>query len=239
MRNANGQLDVPSLLDLKIREIGDFCDDALDASTLIEELEHHAPFPLSSRKGFCEFLGVGESTLAGWLKEERMPRMAKEAYILTIAFEELRKEVKRLKQEADDIKIIKDGEKYTLVRFELSKGSIIGQVVARDIPNAKTARVLAASIASFRLLQETKGVINEMLERTENPSYISWLEQLRMQITKQTLTVFDPDRFLEVYETPLNIEDEIDLLIRDEIGRDDSVVNKETPSSNDATNAKD
>jgi hypothetical protein len=143
-----------------------------------------------------------------------------------------------LRQEADDIKIIEDGAKYSLVRFEASSGSMIGRVVARDIPNAKTARVLAASIASFRLLQETKGVINDMLERTENPSYIRELEHLRMHITKQTLTVFDPVKWHEVFEKPIVIEDEVDLSILDEIGKGDSVVNKDTPSSNDATKAE-
>ena len=241
MRELDTHMAISSLLELSTGEIGEFCESALDVSTLLEELEDYAPFPLSSRKGFCEFLGVGESTLTGWLKEKRIPRMAKEAYVLANAFGELQKEVKRLRQEADDLKIIDDGGKFSVVQFTESAGSMVGHIVARDIPNAKTARFLAASIPSFRLLQETKGVIIDMLERTENPAYIRELERLQMEITKQTLKTFDPVTWLEVFEKKLSVSvGDLDLsaLGLGKIGEDGPGADKAAPSSNDATKSK-
>ena len=55
-------MDLDELLELEPRKIGEFCVDVLDADILTEELEEYGPFaPL--RKDFCEFLGIGESTL--------------------------------------------------------------------------------------------------------------------------------------------------------------------------------
>ena len=76
---------------LTVERTAEFCAGALDASTLFEELDFG---PFSSRKTFCEYLGIGESTLTGWLKGERVPRMAKEAYVLLLAVQGLRAEVR-------------------------------------------------------------------------------------------------------------------------------------------------
>lgn len=202
MRQLEDKVNLDALLELGPRAAGEFCEAALDADTLVEELEEYGPFaPL--RKNFCEFLGIGESTLTGWLKEGRVPRAAKVAYVLLVGVNVLRAEVKRLRREAHELKIIQDGETFQLVRFNADEtGVSIGKIVARDIPNAKAARVLAGSLKAFRMLQETRDIIAQMLERTENTRYIEDLQDLDTRIIKETLAAFAPDKWHEFFRPP-------------------------------------
>jgi|TARA_B100000315_G_scaffold255206_1_gene298021 hypothetical protein len=197
MRQLEDHMDLDALLELRPREIGEFCDSALDADTLVEELEEYGPFaPL--RKYFCEFLGIGESTLTGWLKADRVPRTAKVAYSLLVVMIELQAEVNRLRRDTHELKIVRDGETFQLVRFETDEtGVSIGGIVARDIPNVETARMLAGSPKAFPLLEEARDVISAMLDRTENKEYIDYLEDLDNRIDKKKRAAFEPNITLE------------------------------------------
>lgn len=197
MRQLEDHMDLDALLELKPREVGEFCEGALDEDILVEELEEYGPF---TRKSFCNFLGIGESTLTGWLKGGRVPRTAKVAYSLLVVMTELQAEVKRLRRDTHELKIVQDGETFQVVRFETDeKGVSIGSIVARDIPNAKTARVLAGSVKAFRLLQETRDVIGHELEMAENAQYINRLKDLDTRIIKETLAAFEPDKWRELF----------------------------------------
>lgn len=202
MRELEEYMDLDTLLELEPRKIGEFCVGVLDADILTEELEEYGPFaPL--RKDFCEFLGIGESTLTGWLKAARVPRPAIVAYVLLVGMTKLQAEVKRLRQDAHELKIVQEGKTFQMVRFEDDEtGVSIGQVVARDIPNAKTARVLAGSVKAFRMLQETRDVIRQRLETGEDglpAEYIDHLHDLDTRISKETLAAFDPDKWRKAY----------------------------------------
>jgi hypothetical protein len=209
MRQLEVHLNLNALLELKPRTAAEFCEAALDADTLVEELEEYGPFA-RRRKSFCEFLGIGESTLTGWLKEGRVPRAAKVAYVLLVGVNVLQAEVKRLHRDAHELKVIQDDETFHLVRFNADEtGVSIGRIVARDIPNAKTARVLAGSLKAFRMLQETRNVIADMLERTENSRYIEDLQDLDTRIIKETLAAFEPDKWRELFR-PVDLEELFD-----------------------------
>lgn len=199
MRQLDDFMDLDTLLELKPRKIGEFCVGALDADILTEELEKYGPFaPL--RKYFCEFLGIGESTLTGWLKAARVPQPAIVAYVLLVGMTKLQAEVKRLRQDAHELKIVQEGKTFQVVRFEDDEtGVSIGQVVARDIPNAKTARVLAGSVKAFRMLQETRDVIGENLERELNAQYIDYLQDLDTRIIEETLAAFEPNKWRDLF----------------------------------------
>ena len=67
------------LLGLPLRDVGEWCDEVLNAEILLKEIEEAGPFA-PSRKRLCQYLDIAESTLSGWLKEDRIPRLAKEAY---------------------------------------------------------------------------------------------------------------------------------------------------------------
>ena len=204
MRSLDETLDVDSLIELKAGNIAELCDGAIDTEILVEELEDYGPFaPL--RKSFCEYLGVGESTLTGWLKGHRIPRMAKEAYVLLVAFLNLQAEVKRLRGEAQELKIIRDGDMFHVVQFRpTDAGSVMGTFVARNITDEKTARVFAGSMQAFRLAREAGAVIQDFVEAemTENPLYSERLKDLKGRIKEKLLATFDPDGFRKFYNFP-------------------------------------
>jgi len=198
MGQLEGHVNLAVLLELEPREIGDFCDGALNAEILVDELEHDGPFAPFGRKSLCEFLGIGESTLTGWLKAERVPRAAKVAYVLLVGVIKLQSEIKRLSQEGQDPKILRDGEKFQLVRFETDEtGVSVGKIVAREISDMKAARVLAGSLKAFRMLQETRDLIGDMLERTDNSRYIKYLEDFDLRIRAEMFTAFEPERLFD------------------------------------------
>ena len=177
------ELKLDSLLELTPDSVGGFADRLIDAGTLPEELES-GPFFL--RKDFCEFLGIGESTLTGWLKGNRIPRSAKVAYALLVGLGVLQDEVRRLRQETGDPKVLKDGERYLVVQFpsvdvvrnvvdnpDVPAGMVgeiaIGKIVARDIADARTARQLAASSRAFELLMEASAALEDARDYVEEP----------------------------------------------------------------------
>lgn len=202
MGHLRNSLDLDTLLELRPTEIGKFCAGALDADILLEELEIDGPFALL-RKRFCEFLDIGESTLTGWLKSQRVPQSAKVAYVLLVGMTMLQDEVNRLRQDAQDLKIVSDGETFQVVRFEVDEtGVSIGSIVARDIPNVKTARVLAGSVKGFRMLQESRHVIEILLDTwggEGNPSYTDYLQKFDVRIIKEIIATFEPDKWRELF----------------------------------------
>ncbi len=208
MRNLDDYLNVNSLLELEEAKIGVFCENVLDTETLVEELENFGPFA-PFRKRFCEYLGIGESTLTGWLKGGRVPRMAKEAYVLLVAFQTLKEEVNRLRGEAEDLKIVQDGDKFHVIQFRPNDaGTVKGKFIARDITNEKTARIFAGSMMAFGLAQEAAEEIQNFLEMeyTENSNYIRSLENLTGRIKEKLLATFDPDKYRKVYR-PVSLFD--------------------------------
>jgi hypothetical protein len=143
------ELNVDEVLELKPHEVASYCERVLDAPALIRELESCGYLtPREARKQFCEFLGIGESTLSGWLKAQRVPRMANEAYVLLKTLLLLQDQVKRLKEEQvrnDTVIVQESSGKYHLVRFKKdNSGALMGRIIARDIPDEATARILGA-----------------------------------------------------------------------------------------------
>ena len=192
MRYLKIALSIESLLKQNNRTVGNFCEEALDASTLLEELEETGPFKYS-RKDFCEFIGIGESTLSGWLKEDRIPRMGKVAYVLLIAFNELKNEVGRLKQNAADFKILKDGDVYHVVQFkDDGMGGEIGEYISKDLKESETARMFSKSNKAFGLLDEAREYLEYYAESTSDSGMKNILEKLYLEIKKEILFVKNP-----------------------------------------------
>ena len=183
------QLD--ALLELKPDSVSEFADRIINAEVLLEELEH-GPFPL--RKDFCEFLGIGESTLTGWLKADRIPRAAKVAYALVVGMGVLQNEISRLSSEARDLKILKDGEKYLVVRFPTGDTDVVaGKIVARDIADAMTARMFAASSRNFELLEEIYESQHDTWEEAWEYGGSSWFRDILNRLGKAIASKPDPD----------------------------------------------
>jgi hypothetical protein len=141
------EVNLDDILQLKISDVSEYCERVLD-------LDEFSDAP-DLRKWLCEYLEIGQSTLSGWLTERRMPRMAKVAYVLAKALVILQNEVKRRAQTHESrIVIVGDRERYQLVRFEKDDtGALIGNVLARDIPNENIARTLASAEKALAMLE--------------------------------------------------------------------------------------
>lgn len=176
--------NLTELLELGAKGVSDFCNDYLDSDKLDEHIEREEPF---SRKELCRYLGIGESTMTGWLKEDRIPLMAKEAFLLPLVHRVLRDEIVRLRKEKDNARILKSGDSYQIVVFRPDEaGESIGIIVADNITNLHNARLILSGMQALDLLYECDDTpldyaINHF-EDSEYPEFFESLEQLRMDV---------------------------------------------------------
>lgn len=109
--------------------------------------------PFKDRKEFCEAFGIGESTLSGWLKGDRIPKLAKLCigllHVSEVFTENYAHAQKRLKAIKNADRIVRDGQKYMIVSFKshdkhrlAEEVAEVGTVSAREIPDEETARRL-------------------------------------------------------------------------------------------------
>jgi hypothetical protein len=137
-----------------------------DPKLLKSELQGDGPM---SRKPFCEFMGIGESTLTGWLQSDRIPQPAAVAYVLLLAAQQLRDQVAKLEKRQGEPRIIALAGKYAVVRFEQSgDGESVGRIIASDIADLAEARKIAFSQSEDmnRLLSRHLELLDEKIEMT-------------------------------------------------------------------------
>jgi len=191
------ELNLDVLMELAPSGVADFCEQTLNAESLDQELQEMVPF---DRKGLCNYLGVGESTLSGWFKQGRIPRMAKEAFVLLRALGVLVEEVRRLREESNDLKVLKDGDTYRICVFEPDEdGEVVGRIIADRVATLEQARLLSSAMTSLKMLQQTKKAINYVLDMTENESFARDMENLRDRITRQHLFVTKHEQWRELF----------------------------------------
>ena len=137
-----------------------------DPKLLKSELQGGGPM---SRKPFCEFMGIGESTLTGWLQSDRIPQPAAVAYVLLLAAQQLQDQVANLEKRQGEPCIIALAGKYAVVRFEQSgDGESVGRIIASDIADLAEARKIAFSQSEdlTRLLTRHLELLDEQIELT-------------------------------------------------------------------------
>lgn len=203
--------DIPldELRDLKTESISEYCELQIDGPTLEAEVDEGRPF---GRRELCAYLGIAESTLSGWLKENRVPRMAKEAFMLQAVIGVFQKEIARLRMDATDAKILKYGQVFQLCVFEQDEyGQVLGRVIADDIPSLEVARLHSVSHKSLRMLKDVLPVIEDMMIRAESKDYIDRLEGLRDTIRDQLLQVFNYDGWKAIIEARKAAVADLDL----------------------------
>ena len=92
-----------------------------------------------TRRAFCEAVGIGESTLAGWLKERRLPPLARAVIGLLHLYHDnlLSIEAEEEYSKRDEI-VVHDGDSFMIV--DVSRGlRQPGKIIARNIPDKETA----------------------------------------------------------------------------------------------------
>ena len=203
MGKLEREMSLDAVMELRTASVGDFSERTINAEILLEGLENG---PFFSRKDFCEFLDIGESTLTGWLKADRIPRSAKVAYVLLVGMEVLQNEIHRLGSEARDLKVVEDGGKYLVVRFptldtdlpdeaavprEIRDRVLAGEVVARDIADAKTASLLAASSRMSKLLDDIFS-FQESIWEEDSENGNPWFQEILTRVRKELSLMQDP-----------------------------------------------
>lgn len=167
-------------LKMSASEIGDLCDKIADANWLLKEIEGGVIFQSERRKSLCRYLGIGESTLSGWLKNDRVPKMAKEAYVLLGFIRSLKDMIRGLQArvtdfetDAGDLKLLQVGDTYQICLFapREADGAVVGRVVADNIRSFDDARLLASAIRATRLLYDAQDKIHDGTPEGESMWY--------------------------------------------------------------------
>lgn len=189
------------------RAIAKIADEALDNQTMAQFVRDF----FLIQKSFGEYLGVGESTVAGWMKNGAFPDYAKRASLAAYFAGKYFQQLKEAKRAAVRPKIVKDKDRYTIVRFETDEvGVEIGKVLARDIPTEKTALAFAGVIRAWELLRETEHLINHELE-TMDPEDSGWIQELKDEIWMERARTFNHEKLIEIERDRQEFIDNIDL----------------------------
>jgi class 3 adenylate cyclase len=174
-----------------------------DPKLLKTELQGDGPL---TRKPFCEFLGIGESTLTGWLQADRFPQAAAVAYVLLLTARELQERVGKLEKKQREPRVIAFGGRYAVVAFEEASddGHIIGRIIASDITELGAARQIAFSQSSdmLRLVTRQLELVDDLIELTEQAGNDTQLRMAdhkaeRTELQRLKLLMTDFDRWAE------------------------------------------
>lgn len=123
-----------------------------------------------TRKTFCAIFGIAESTLSGWLSGKGIPASTVLAIELAQELDTRREQLRLMASALDaaeyDMRVVKDGETYSIVQFpfagnegmELARQyrQPVGVIVARGIPDRVTALSLARSQSLVRTLNRVR-----------------------------------------------------------------------------------
>ena len=200
------EIDVERVLKLSTHDVADYCD-FLDAETLLKAIDEKSR--KFDRKGLCKYLGIGESTLSGWLKTDRIPTSAKNAFVLLHVVEKLSLRIRRLRhqlhgggfpEDGIELKILKNGDKYQICAFkEDERGLTVGEVVADGIANIETAWLLAGSKRSLEHSGNSRFAMEYMVDHftdsydREEHEWIDGMEQTITEIALQGSLVNELD----------------------------------------------
>ncbi len=176
------------------RAIAKIADEAMNGQAMVQFVRDAFP----NQKSFGEYLGVGESTVAGWMKNGAFPDYAKRATLAAYYSDKYFRKLKDAKRDATQPKIVKDRDRYMIVRFKIDEAGVaIGDVMARDIPTEKTALVFAGGIRAWELLREAEHLIDDELE-SRDPEHSAGIQDLKDEIRLERDRTFNHGKLLEI-----------------------------------------
>ena len=195
------------------REIAAISEEALDDETMAMLVDDY----FVRQKGFAEFLGVGESTVAGWVKNKQFPDYAKRATLAAYCAGKHFDAAQAAQQDGKRPMVVKDGERYLIVKFDTDEAGVsLGRIIARDLPNEKTALVLSSSGRAWEFLRSAERLIDHEIDM-QDAGDSHWLKILKDEITTERQRTFAHDKFLERIMQKRQREAEIGNLGIDEI----------------------
>jgi len=202
--------ELPDSSDSELRvghpsQIAEIADEALIGDATAEFVHDF----FISQKGFSQFLGVGESTITGWMKSKSFPDYAKRAAVAAYYVRKYFNELREAKRDTERPKVVKDGDRYLIVRFETDEvGVSIGKVLARDIPSEKSALVLASSVRAWQLLKDAESLIDHEIG-SMIPEDSEWIRDLKDQILTERTRAFAHQEFLETEKERRELTEEL------------------------------
>jgi hypothetical protein len=129
-------------------ELAEHFEEQINVDTLLDWMQAET-MPWSNRKEFCEMLGVGESTLFGWLKGDRIPKTVKLIIGLFCQQAALQEKLAKREKAYDRLKngdrLVRDGDGFMIVEFRNERGDArneIGRIIAKNIPDQQVAERL-------------------------------------------------------------------------------------------------
>lgn len=199
--------DYDFFTDPELRSVTEFAesmDKRINAAEMLKLIERENG-PFKNRKEFCEAFGIGESTLSGWLKGDRIPKLAKLCIGLLQVSEVFTEDSvnlqKRLKTIKNADRIVRDGQHYMVVSFKSDETltaaeelAEIGTVSARDIPDEETARrLISHQDVKLTLARVFNALMQgELLDDPEDPLLKDVERQIGSVFTKGSVDFFQP-----------------------------------------------
>jgi len=125
----------------------------------------------ATRRALAEAVGIGESTISGWIKEGRMPPLAKAVVGLVYISMRLREIAAETEAETSNLgdMIVRDGDTYMIVSFGRAgicgEHGSIGEIAAKNIPDQETALRLVSHRRLRHGLNLAIGELTESLTR--------------------------------------------------------------------------
>lgn len=134
-----------------------------------------------TRKKFCSIFGIAESTLSGWLSGKGIPATTALAMELAQELDVCREQLRRMTIALDaaeyDMRVVEDGETYSIVQFpfagnegrelEREVRQPVGTIIARGIPAREIALSLTRSEPLLRMLRELRTEFEGEQRRSE------------------------------------------------------------------------
>lgn len=165
---------------------------ATDIDTLLL-LTDSADSVFGTRRAFSEAVGVGESTVAGWIKDAKMPPLGKAVVGLSWLVLALKQSVIDYERESSNLgdMIVRDGDCFMIVSFR--DADRIGEVAARNIPDMETASRLVSHRELRHALKLAIGEISAPVASRrlrDIDSLVAYLESLVDDVSNKASSSF-------------------------------------------------
>lgn len=196
--------DIANLpLDGSMEEVGNICERALMSDQGETDFSFIGSPGGPSRKQFCQFLGIGESTLTGWMQAKRIPRAAAIALVSYWNLKERAGTIKRLVKEKAHPRVIAMDGKYAVCEFGKGEdGEPEGRIIAQGIPDYGIARAMARSrsVEFHKLLKSAANRLHEYYEI--EPSQLDYVHELKHDLDRDYQLATDYAAWLQERRAP-------------------------------------
>ena len=159
-------------------EIGDICEGSMltsDGRFDVAKLDH------LPRKKFCQFLGIGELTLVGWIQTGKIPRAAAIAFVLYQNLQEQSRKARAVALASLEPRVISLNGKFAVCEFkERDDKELEGHIIAGEIPDYGTAYAIAKGRSKrfLNLLEKASSTLQSYYE--QDPDVLDFVSDIQV-----------------------------------------------------------